>query len=71
MILMNAILVATDFGETSDAALVYGRNLARTFGARLYVRLRRHSRVSARGLRRPRPGRQNRTHVAPRWYRRR
>jgi nucleotide-binding universal stress UspA family protein len=37
MILMNAILVATDFGETSDAALVYGRNLARTFGARLYV----------------------------------
>jgi len=37
MILMNAILVATDFGETSDAALVYGRNLARTFGARLSV----------------------------------
>jgi nucleotide-binding universal stress UspA family protein len=37
MILMNAILVATDFGETSDGALVYGRNLARTFGARLYV----------------------------------
>ena len=37
MILMNAILVATDFGETSDAALVYGRNLARTFGARLHV----------------------------------
>src|ERR1700752_964325 len=37
MILMNAVLVATDFGETSDAALVYGRNLARTFGARLYV----------------------------------
>jgi nucleotide-binding universal stress UspA family protein len=37
MILMNAILVATDFGETSDAALIYGRNLARTFGARLHV----------------------------------
>jgi nucleotide-binding universal stress UspA family protein len=37
MILMNAILAATDFGETSDAALVYGRNLARTFGARLHV----------------------------------
>jgi universal stress protein A len=37
MILMNAVLVATDFGETSDAALIYGRNLARTFGARLYV----------------------------------
>src|SRR5689334_23468935 len=37
MILMNAVLVATDFGETSNAALVYGRNLARTFGARLHV----------------------------------
>ena len=37
MILMNAVLVATDFGETSNAALTYGRNLARTFGARLYV----------------------------------
>jgi nucleotide-binding universal stress UspA family protein len=37
VILMNAILVATDFGETSKAALVYGRNLARTFGARLDV----------------------------------
>ncbi len=37
MIMMNAVLVATDFGETSDAALVYGRNLARTFGARLHV----------------------------------
>jgi universal stress protein A len=37
MILMNAVLVATDFGETSNAALIYGRNLARTFGARLHV----------------------------------
>src|SRR5262245_17139961 len=37
MILMNAVLVATDFGETSNAAVIYGRNLARTFGARLYV----------------------------------
>jgi len=37
MILMNAVLVATDFGETSNAALIYARNLARTFGARLYV----------------------------------
>jgi universal stress protein A len=37
MILMNAVLVATDFGETSNAAVVYGRNLARTFGARLHV----------------------------------
>jgi nucleotide-binding universal stress UspA family protein len=37
MILMNAVLVATDFGETSAAAIVYGRNLARAFGARLHV----------------------------------
>ena len=37
MVLMNAVLVATDFGETSTAALVYGRDLARTFGARLHV----------------------------------
>ena len=37
MILMNAVLVATDFGETSISALTYGRNLARTFGARLHV----------------------------------
>src|SRR5262249_12567018 len=37
MILMNAVLVATDFGETSNAALIYGRDLARTFGARLHV----------------------------------
>ena len=37
VIMMNAVLVATDFGETSTAALVYGRDLARTFGARLHV----------------------------------
>ena len=37
MILMNKILVATDFGEASDAALTYGRALARTFGARLHL----------------------------------
>jgi len=37
MIMMNAVLVATDFGETSTSALVYGRDLARTFGARLHV----------------------------------
>ena len=37
MIMMNAVLVATDFSETSTAALVYGRDLARTFGARLHV----------------------------------
>jgi nucleotide-binding universal stress UspA family protein len=37
MILMNNVLVATDFGEASDAALDYGRALARTFGARLHL----------------------------------
>ena len=37
MIVLKTILVATDFGETSDAALTYGRDLARTFGARLHV----------------------------------
>jgi nucleotide-binding universal stress UspA family protein len=37
MILLNRILVATDFGEASDAALNYGRDLARTYGATLHV----------------------------------
>ena len=37
MITMKRILVATDFGEASDAALAYGRELARTFGAKLDV----------------------------------
>ncbi|MGB7218750.1 MAG: universal stress protein [Vicinamibacterales bacterium] len=37
MIQMNNILVATDFGEAADAALAYGRTLARTFGATLHV----------------------------------
>ncbi len=37
MILLNSILVATDFSEPSHNALVYGRNLARTFGAKLHV----------------------------------
>jgi len=31
------ILVATDFGQAADAALAYGRMLARTFGASLHV----------------------------------
>jgi nucleotide-binding universal stress UspA family protein len=35
MIVLKNILVATDFSEPSDAALAYGRQLARTFGARL------------------------------------
>ena len=37
MIRLKNILVATDFSEPSDAALAYGRQLARTFGARLTV----------------------------------
>jgi len=37
MILLKKILVATDFGEASDSALNYGRDLARTYGAKLHV----------------------------------
>lgn len=37
MILLKKILVATDFSEPSDAALAYGRELARTFEAQLVV----------------------------------
>jgi nucleotide-binding universal stress UspA family protein len=37
MIQTKNILVATDFGEAADAALAYGRTLARSFGATLHV----------------------------------
>ena len=37
MIALKKILVATDFSEPSEAALAYGRELARTFGAQLTV----------------------------------
>jgi universal stress protein A len=37
MILLNSVLVATDFGDTSEVALNYGRNLARAFGANLHI----------------------------------
>lgn len=37
MIRLKNVLVATDFSETSEAALAYGRELARTFGAKLHV----------------------------------
>ena len=37
MIALKNILVATDFGEAADAALDYGRDFARTFGATLHV----------------------------------
>jgi nucleotide-binding universal stress UspA family protein len=37
MVVLKNILVATDFGDASALALAYGRELARTFGARLHV----------------------------------
>ena len=37
MVVLKKIVVATDFSEASDAALSYGRELARTFGATLHV----------------------------------
>jgi len=37
MITLKRILVATDFSEAADAALAYGRELARTVDARLDV----------------------------------
>ncbi len=37
MIRLKRILVATDFGDAADAALKYGRELARAFGANLDV----------------------------------
>ena len=37
MITLKNILVATDFSLASDTALLYGRTLARTYGATLHV----------------------------------
>jgi nucleotide-binding universal stress UspA family protein len=37
MITLSHVLVAMDFSEASNTALAYGRELARTFGARLDV----------------------------------
>jgi nucleotide-binding universal stress UspA family protein len=37
MITLKHVLVATDFSEPSEAALAYGRELARNFGATLTV----------------------------------
>jgi nucleotide-binding universal stress UspA family protein len=37
MIVLKKVLVATDFSQPSDAALAYGRALARSFGASLHV----------------------------------
>ena len=37
MILLKNILVATDFSDASEAALTYGRDLARSFDGTLHV----------------------------------
>ena len=37
MVVLKNILVATDFSEPSGVALAYGRDLARTYNARLHV----------------------------------
>lgn len=37
MLKITNVLVATDFGDASASALNYGREFARTFGARLHV----------------------------------
>jgi nucleotide-binding universal stress UspA family protein len=37
MVVIKSILVATDFSEPSTVALSYGRDLARTYNARLHV----------------------------------
>jgi nucleotide-binding universal stress UspA family protein len=37
MIKISNVLVATDFSDASESALLYGREFARTFGATLHV----------------------------------
>jgi nucleotide-binding universal stress UspA family protein len=37
MVVLKNVLVATDFGDASNLAMAYGRELARTFTARLHV----------------------------------
>jgi nucleotide-binding universal stress UspA family protein len=37
MIKIDKVLVATDFSEASQSAVLYGREFARTFGAELHV----------------------------------
>jgi nucleotide-binding universal stress UspA family protein len=49
MIGLKRVLVATDFGEAAEAALNYGREFARTFGASLEI-LHVGENVVARGL---------------------
>jgi nucleotide-binding universal stress UspA family protein len=63
MILLQKILVATDFSEPSEAALAYGRELARTFNASLTV-LHIVENVAARGY-----GADGFVFVDPNWQR--
>lgn len=37
MVVLKNVLVATDFGEAANGALMYGRQLARSFGATLHL----------------------------------
>ena len=37
MIVIKKVLVPMDFDKASDEALIYGRHLAKTFGADLHV----------------------------------
>lgn len=37
VISLKNVLVATDFGDSAESALAYGRELARTFGAKLHL----------------------------------
>ena len=37
MVVLKNVLVATDFGEPAAVALAYGRDFARTYGARLHL----------------------------------
>lgn len=50
MVVLKNVLVATDFSEPSSVALVYGRELARTFAAKLHVLHVAASAISTPGL---------------------
>jgi nucleotide-binding universal stress UspA family protein len=50
MVVLKNVLVATDFSEPSGVALAYGRELARTFGAKLHVLHVTESVMSTAGL---------------------
>jgi nucleotide-binding universal stress UspA family protein len=50
MVVLKNVLVATDFSEPSAVALAYGRELARTFGAKLHLLHVAESVLSTPGL---------------------